>query len=128
MLKPIHLNGGWCAATSSSSSSNALFRTVESYVNPNAYCPVCGEKVFYYQSRYGGRVAPHPDPALARGSDLVTDPLARYFALELGEGEKDVQRQPAHGRRGVDGLSDRDKRDLVAVEDLDQFRDIHQGA
>lgn len=56
VLKPIHLNGGWCAATSSSSSSNALFRTVESYVNPNAYCPVCGEKVFYYQSRYGGRV------------------------------------------------------------------------
>lgn len=28
----------------------------ESYVNPNAYCPVCGVPVFFYQSPYGGRV------------------------------------------------------------------------
>ena len=56
ILKPIHLNRGWCSAASSSSVSSAPFRSVDSYVNPNAYCPVCGEKVFYYQSRYGGRV------------------------------------------------------------------------
>jgi hypothetical protein len=28
----------------------------ESYVNPNARCPVCGKTVFFYQSEYGGRV------------------------------------------------------------------------
>ncbi|WP_319581549.1 hypothetical protein [uncultured Pseudodesulfovibrio sp.] len=28
----------------------------ESFVNPNAKCPVCGAPVFYYQSPHGGRV------------------------------------------------------------------------
>lgn len=28
----------------------------DSYVNPNAICPVCGAEVFFYQSPYGGRV------------------------------------------------------------------------
>jgi hypothetical protein len=28
----------------------------ESYVNPNASCPVCGAAVFFYQSPYGGKV------------------------------------------------------------------------
>lgn len=28
----------------------------ESYVNPNARCPVCGKIVFFYQSEYGGRI------------------------------------------------------------------------
>jgi hypothetical protein len=55
VLKPIHLNGGWCNG-GPSSPSPSQFRTVESYVNPNAYCPVCGDKVFFFQSRYGGRV------------------------------------------------------------------------
>jgi hypothetical protein len=27
-----------------------------SYVNPNASCPVCGARVFFYESEYGGRV------------------------------------------------------------------------
>lgn len=30
--------------------------TVESYVNPNAHCPVCGELVYFYRSPYDGRV------------------------------------------------------------------------
>ena len=30
--------------------------TSESYINPNAKCPVCGEQVFFYQSPYDGRV------------------------------------------------------------------------
>jgi hypothetical protein len=30
--------------------------TVESYVNPNAHCPVCGCPVFFYRSPYNGRV------------------------------------------------------------------------
>jgi hypothetical protein len=28
----------------------------ESFVNPNARCPVCGERVYFYQSPYGGKV------------------------------------------------------------------------
>jgi hypothetical protein len=30
--------------------------TYESFVNPNAHCPVCGASVYFYQSPYGGRV------------------------------------------------------------------------
>jgi hypothetical protein len=30
--------------------------THDSYINPNAYCPVCRESVVFYQSPYGGRV------------------------------------------------------------------------
>jgi hypothetical protein len=30
--------------------------TVESYVNPNAHCPVCYEPVYFYRSPYNGRV------------------------------------------------------------------------
>ena len=30
--------------------------TVESYVNPNAHCPVCDAPVFFYRSPYNGRV------------------------------------------------------------------------
>src|SRR5687768_10788122 len=29
---------------------------VETYVNPNATCPICGAAVYFYQSEYGGRV------------------------------------------------------------------------
>ena len=38
--------------------NNYLHRNIsyESFVNPNARCPVCGEPVFFYQSPYGGRV------------------------------------------------------------------------
>jgi len=31
-------------------------RSYESFVNPNALCPVCNDDVFYYQSPDGGRV------------------------------------------------------------------------
>jgi hypothetical protein len=30
--------------------------TVESYVDPNARCPECGNPVFFYRSPYNGRV------------------------------------------------------------------------
>lgn len=33
-----------------------ITRSYESYVNPNASCPVCGAQVYFYQSPYGGRV------------------------------------------------------------------------
>lgn len=33
-----------------------IIHAYESFVNPNASCPVCGESVFFYQSNNGGRV------------------------------------------------------------------------
>lgn len=30
--------------------------TLESFVNPNAECPICGKRVFFYESPNGGRV------------------------------------------------------------------------
>ncbi len=54
---PIHVNGGWCTGYGGKSESSARpFASSESYVNPNAYCPVCGDKVFFYKSPFGGRV------------------------------------------------------------------------
>ncbi len=53
---PIHLQGGSCLGASGTLQATLPFRDVVSYVNPNANCPVCGDQVFYYRSRYGGRV------------------------------------------------------------------------
>lgn len=55
---PIHVNGGWCSAYGSGSNTRTTkpFRSFQSYVNPNARCPVCGEHVYFYQSPFGGRV------------------------------------------------------------------------
>jgi hypothetical protein len=63
----------------------------ESYVNPNARCPVCGADVFFYQSPHGGRVffdpplgppwPKHPctDSYVSRGArDPVLPPLRVY--------------------------------------------------
>ncbi|MBP2238680.1 hypothetical protein J2Z31_005221 [Sinorhizobium kostiense] len=55
---PIHTDGGWCSSLqgNQASSKPAAFETTVSYVNPNAECPVCHERVYYYQSPFGGRV------------------------------------------------------------------------
>jgi hypothetical protein len=54
---PIHVDGNWCPGNRSAGTSLPRpFQTVHSYVNPNAYCPVCGKRVYYYRSPEGGRV------------------------------------------------------------------------
>lgn len=35
---------------------HSITKSFESYVNPNAICPICGSTVFFYQSPEGGRV------------------------------------------------------------------------
>ena len=50
------------------------------------------------------------------------------FALELGERQKHVQRQPAHAGRGVELLGDRDEGDAAAVKDLDELGKIGERA
>lgn len=61
-ITPIHITGG-CRQNSYDPSALGGFQplrrsslTYESYVNPNARCPVCHERVFFYQSEDGGRV------------------------------------------------------------------------
>lgn len=54
---PIHVNGNRCRGYRvAKSASPGPFRSLKSYVVPNASCPVCGETVFFYQSPHGGRV------------------------------------------------------------------------
>jgi hypothetical protein len=55
---PIHVGGIKCPGYRSGSSPAAAkpFQTIVSYVNPNARCPVCGDRVYFYQSPNGGRV------------------------------------------------------------------------
>jgi hypothetical protein len=75
-----------------------------------------------------GRHPAHPHALLAAGGDLVADALGRHLALELGEREQDVQRQPPHGRGGVERLRDRDEGHAVPVEHLDQLGEVGQRA
>lgn len=55
---PIHVNGNWCRGYRGTSDrgERGPFRSIKSYVVPDAICPVCGMKVFFYQSPNGGRV------------------------------------------------------------------------
>jgi hypothetical protein len=50
--------------------------------------------------------AAHPHALLTRGGELVANALADDLALELREGEQDVERQPSHRRRRVERLGD----------------------
>ena len=75
-----------------------------------------------------GRHAAHPHALLAAGGNLVADALGRHLALELGEREQDVQRQPDHGRGRIEGLRDRDEGHTVAVEHFHQLGEIRQRA
>jgi hypothetical protein len=63
------------------------WRKYESYVNPNAKCPVCGDAVFFYQSPDGGRVffdelgppwPKHPctDNSISRTAASIVAPVA----------------------------------------------------
>src|SRR5215211_3403463 len=43
-----------------------------------------------------------PNALALGGGDLVTHPLADHLALELGEREQHIEREPAHAARGVE--------------------------
>lgn len=61
---PIHLSGGCTGYQRGARSprsqdliaTTTLLDKPRSYLNPNAKCPVCGVKVFFFQSEDGGRV------------------------------------------------------------------------
>jgi len=73
-----------------------------------------------------GYPASHPHSLLFGRGDLVADPLTRDFALELRKGQKDIQGQAAHRRRGIELLGDRDERDTCGVKNFDDFGEIRQ--
>jgi hypothetical protein len=68
----------------------------------------------------GNRTA-DPNPFAFRSGDLVPDPFANNLAFELGEGEKDIEGEPAHARGRVEGLGDRDEGDGMFVEELNEL-------
>ena len=74
------------------------------------------------------RHATHPHPFALAGGDLVADALAGDLALELGEGQQDVEHQPPHRGGSVELLRDRHKRHAVALEHLDHLGEVGQAA
>src|SRR5882672_6007940 len=67
------------------------------------------------------RHAAHPNPFLLRGGDLVADALADDLALELREGQQNVEGQVPHRGRRVELLRHRHKRRAPGIEDLDDL-------
>jgi len=55
---PIHLSGEWCGGfqTRKRTGTSGDFRSPEAFTDPNAACPVCGARVFFYQNALGCRV------------------------------------------------------------------------
>lgn len=67
-----------------------------------------------------------PQAALASAGKPVLQPFAGQLALELGKAQQDIEREAAHGRAGVKGLRDRDKRDAASLELRHQVAEIPQ--
>jgi hypothetical protein len=74
------------------------------------------------------RHAAHPHTLALAGRDLVADALAGDLALELGEGQQDVQHQPPHRGRRVELLGDRHERHAIAFEHFDHLGEVRQAA
>src|SRR5215510_1918662 len=76
-------------------------------------------------ARYpSGRHTAHPHPFLLRGGDLVADALADNLALELREGQQNIEGQAPHRGRRVELLRHRTERCAPGIEDLDDLGKI----
>ena len=71
-----------------------------------------------------GEGATHPQPFALGRSNLVPDALGGDLPLELGKGQQHVEGEPAHGRRRVELLGDRDEGDVMGTEQLDQLCEV----
>ena len=94
-LIPIHINGNYCIRKTGVSVSGSVwsikhFRTFEAYINPNAECPVCKKKVFFYQSSFGGRVFfddlgwPWPKHPCTDRQSAHSEPIAKPKGMQSG--------------------------------------------
>src|ERR1700752_4127623 len=72
--------------------------------------------------------ATHPHALSFRSSNLVADALASHLSLELRKGEQDIQGQPAHRRRGVELLGDRDEAHAASIEGFYHLGEVGQTA
>ena len=72
------------------------------------------------------RHAADPKTLALGGRDLVPDALRGDLALELGERQQHIQRQPAHRGGGIELLGDGDERHIMLVEQLDQLGEVRQ--
>lgn len=55
--RPIHTSGGCSShAGAASASARSSFEKLDSYLDPNARCPVCSAPVYFYRSPNNGRV------------------------------------------------------------------------
>src|ERR1700720_4044832 len=70
----------------------------------------------------------HPHPLLLRGGDLVADALADDLALELREGQQNIEGQAPHRGRRVELLRDRYEGRSLRIEDLDNLGKIGERA
>src|SRR5690349_14994699 len=70
--------------------------------------------------------ATHPHALGLRGRNLVTDALAGDLALELGEGEKHVQRQASHAACRIELLGYADERDAARIQPLDNLGEVRE--
>ena len=75
-----------------------------------------------------GRHPAHPHALAFGGGNLVADAFPGDFALELGEGEQDVEGQTAHRSRRIELLGDRNERDPLGVEYFDHLGEVRQRA
>src|SRR5207253_4035538 len=73
-----------------------------------------------------GQGTADPETLPLRGGDLVPDPFGGDFPFELGKGQQHIERQSAHGGRGIELLGDRDKRYPLGIEQFDQFGEVRQ--
>src|SRR6266436_7510751 len=62
-----------------------------------------------------GYPASHPHSFLLGRRDLIADPLTRDLALELRKGQKDIEGQAPHRRRGIELLRHRHERDAGRI-------------
>ncbi len=73
-----------------------------------------------------GHDSAHPHAFAFGGRDLVADAFPGDLALELGEGEQDVEGQTAHRSRRIELLGDRHERDTLGIEHFDHLGEVRQ--
>src|SRR5580704_10866545 len=65
-------------------------------------------------------VAAHPHALFLRRGDLVADAFTGDLALELGERQQNVEREPPHRARRIELLGHRDERHSLSIEEFDE--------
>lgn len=64
------------------------------------------------------------EAAAHQGSLLVPSPVSRQLALELCEGEQDIENKPAHGIGSIKGLRHADEAGSIFFKRFDQADEI----